>query len=312
MPRLRPFVLAALLLCAGVAGGAQRELLETTRFPSSPGKKVVVDAAALAVSLRGADVPEIAVTTDLRISGVNAERAEEWVQQHTPESLDGSDQLTVRVRPGHSGFLWLGHLTARARLAVVAPLAAIPDVTTTSGAIEVRGDFADARPLRLRTATGDMEMMGAAPGLDIRSTSGSARVELVRPSERLFARTSSGDVILVGGSREVEVETSSGTVWMSNLSGSARVTTSNGKVTLRWDRLPDGSNVVVRSASGKVQIVLPAGARPAGTLRTTTGSILCDLPGTVNAEADTVTLEGTGAVLDVESTSGEIIVTLAE
>ncbi len=311
MPR-HLFAATVLLLAAVASDAAQKELQTTAHYPATPGKRIVLDTANLDVSVRSADVAQIAVTTDLRISGVSAERGDAWVAQHTPAVEDTSERLSVVVKPGRSGFLWFGHLTARARLAVVAPFAAVPDLTTTSGAISLRGDFSGALPLRLRTATGDMEMLGAAPQVDIRTTSGASRLELVRPADHIFARTSSGDVTVVGGARDVEVETSSGTVWMSNLSGSARVVTSNGRITLRWDRLPDGSRIEVRSASGKVQIVLPAGSRPAGALRTTTGTIRCDLPGTVSAEADTVTLEGTGSVLDVESASGEIIVTLAD
>jgi DUF4097 and DUF4098 domain-containing protein YvlB len=176
----------------------------------------------------------------------------------------------------------------------------------------LRGDFPRADPLMLRTSTGDTEMTGAARSVDIRSASGSCRLEMVRPLERFFARSSSGDVTLTGGTRHLEVDTSSGNVWINNLSGPASVETSNGKITLRWDRLPDGSTVRVHTASGKVQIVLPAAARPAGTLHTTTGTIRCDLPGTVNEAGDTVTLDGSGSTLDVESASGEIIVSLAD
>jgi len=291
---------------------AQKELNETHRYPAHPGKRVVLDAATLDVSVRAADVPDVEVTTELRISGISEERATAWVAQHTPEAADSQDRLTVTVRPGHSGFLGLGLLTARARLGVVAPTSVIPDITTTSGSIALRGDFPSADPLMLRTATGDMEVTGAARSIDIRSASGSCRLEVVRPLDQLFARSSSGDVTLTGGARRLEVDTSSGNVWVNNLSGSASVETSNGKITLRWDRLPDGSLVKVRSASGKVQIVLPAAARPAGTLHTTTGTIRCDLPGTVNEAGDTVTLEGSGSTLDIETASGEIIVSLAD
>ncbi len=307
-----PIALLTVVAISHPSVAAQKELKETHRYPAHESKRVVIDAATLDVSVRAADVPDVEVTTDLRISGISEEHATSWIQQHTPEATDTQDRLTVAVRPGHSGFLGLGLLTARARLGVVAPTAVIPDITTTSGAVSLRGDFPHANPLMLRSSTGDFEMTGATRSIDIRSASGSCRIEMVRPLERFFARTSSGDVTLSGGSRHVEVDTSSGNVWINNLSGSASVETSNGKITLRWDRLPDGSVVKVTTASGKVQIVLPAATRPAGTLHTTTGTIRCDLPGTVNEAGDTVTLEGSASTLDVQSASGEIIVTLAD
>ncbi len=312
MRRTLPIALLAVTALARPSVAAQKELNETHKYPARDSKRVVVDAATLDVSVRAADVPDIEVTTELRISGIGEERATSWVEQHTPEAADGQDRLTVAVHPGHSGFLGFGLLTARARLGVVAPTTVIPDITTTSGAISLHGDFPNADPLMLRSSTGDVEMTGAARSIDIRSASGSCRFELVRPLETFFARSSSGDVTLSGGSRRLEVDTSSGNVWINNLSGSASVETSNGKITLRWDRLPDGSEVKVTTASGKVQIVLPAATRPAGTLHTTTGTIRCDLPGTVNEAGDTVTLQGSGSTLDVESASGEIIVTLAD
>jgi DUF4097 and DUF4098 domain-containing protein YvlB len=307
-----PMALLAVTVLSHPVAAAQKELKETHRYPAHEGKRLVIDAATLDVSVRAADVPDLELTTELRISGISEERAASWVEQHTPEAADGQDRLTVAVHPGHSGFLGFGLLTARARLGAVVPTSIIPDITTTSGSITLRGDFPRADPLMLRTSTGDTEMTGAARSVDIRSASGSCRLEMVRPLERFFARSSSGDVTLTGGTRHLEVDTSSGNVWINNLSGPASVETSNGKITLRWDRLPDGSTVRVRTASGKVQIVLPAAARPAGTLHTTTGTIRCDLPGTVNEAGDTVTLDGSGSTLDVESASGEIIVSLAD
>ncbi len=304
--------LLAVTVLSHPLAAAQKELKETHRYPAHEGKRVVIDAATLDVSVRAADVPDLEITTELRISGISEERAASWVEQHTPEAADGQDRLTVAVHPGHSGFLGFGLLTARARLGAVVPTSVIPDITTTSGSITLRGDFPGADPLMLRTSTGDTEMTGAARSVDIRSASGSCRLEMVRPLDKFFARSSSGDVTLTGGTRHLEVDTSSGNVWINNLSGPASVETSNGKITLRWDRLPDGSTVRVSTASGKVQIVLPAAARPAGTLHTTTGTIRCDLPGTVNEAGDTVTLDGSGSTLDVESASGEIIVSLAD
>lgn len=304
--------LLAVTVLSHPLAAAQKELKETHRYPAHEGKRVVIDAATLDVSVRAADVPDLEITTELRISGISEERAASWVQQHTPEAADGQDRLTVAVHPGHSGFLGFGLLTARARLGAVVPTSVIPDITTTSGSITLRGDFPRADPLMLRSSTGDTEMTGAARSVDIRSASGSCRLEMVRPLDKFFARSSSGDVTLTGGTRHLEVDTSSGNVWINNLSGPASVETSNGKITLRWDRLPDGSTVKVSTASGKVQIVLPAAARPAGTLHTTTGTIRCDLPGTVNEAGDTVTLDGSGSTLDVESASGEIIVSLAD
>jgi len=286
---------------------ADRELKRTDRFPSAAGKNVVVDAANVSVQMRAADVRDLEVATDLRIGGVTEAKGDDWISRHTPSFEDTNDGLTVLVQPGKGKFMWIGSLTARTRLRMLVPTEIIPDITTTSGDIDLRGDFPDADPLRLRTATGQIEFDGATSSLDVRSASGDTRIELFRPLQRLFARTSSGDVSLEGGARHAAVDTASGNVRLSNLSGSSEITTSTGKITLSWDRLEPGNTVSVRSSSGRVRLVLPEDVEPQGTLRTTDGKIRCDLAGSVNEAGDTVTLEGDGPVLEIETASGDIL-----
>lgn len=300
-------------VCAGSlnAVAAERDLTRTDRFPGVPGTRVVVDAASLDVVARSGDVREVEVTTELSISGVGSDRAAAWIARHTPTATAENGTVRVVASPGRSGFLGLGIFTARARLGIVAPAATIPDLTTTSGSIALRGDFPNADPLRLRTATGGMEMVGAAGSVDVRTASGDSRVQVVRPLNRFFARSSSGNVVLDGGARDVEVDTASGDVYLSGLSGSARVITAAGKITLRWDRLEPDASVRVRSTSSRIHLVLPDTVRPSGTLTTTGGNIRSDFPGLVNEAGDTVELAGDGPRLEVETASGEIIVSQA-
>lgn len=310
MTSLRRVVVALLALMAGAATGsfaAQQELNQTQRFPAAPGRRVVVDAATLAVHVRSADVREVEVATELRIGGVSEERAEGWITRHTPTLEDTPEALSIVARPGSDGFMWLGHLTARARIRLVLPPFVNPDLTTSSGDISIRGDFPATKVL-LRTATGQVELVGAAAEADVRSASGDADFDLVRPLERLFARSASGDITLRGGAREVQVDTSSGDVRLENLSGSVRVESSNGKIILQWDRLDAKDEVRVKTSSGRVNLVLPEGTTARGYLRTTDGTIRSDLPGVVNQAGDTVELQGDGPLLEVESASGAIVV----
>jgi DUF4097 and DUF4098 domain-containing protein YvlB len=181
-----------------------------------------------------------------------------------------------------------------------------PDITTTGGSISIRGDLPQARPLYLRTATGDMELVGAAAAVDIRTASGNSRLEVIRPLERFFARTSSGTIDLSGGAKEVQTDTASGSVWMSNLSGDAEVVTATGRITLSWDRLETTNRVAVRSDSGRIRITIPDDVSPRGSLRTIAGQIRSDFPGIVNDAGDTITLSGDGPELLIESASGDV------
>lgn len=294
-------------LAAATAGAAQREYSGTESFSAPDGTRLVVDAATVDLRLRTADVTEVEVATELKISGVGEERAERFISSHRPTSTVDGDRITVTISPGRMGFLGLGTLTARTRIGFLVPGHVVPDITTSSGAISIRGDLPDARPLYLRTASGDIELVGAAAAVDIRSASGDSRLELIRPLERFFARTSSGNVDLSGGARQVEADTASGSVWMDNLSGNAEVVTSTGRITLAWDRLEAENRLTIRSDSGRIRLTIPDDVSPRGSLRSIAGNLRSDFPGTVNDAGDTITLTGDGPELRVESASGDIV-----
>jgi hypothetical protein len=302
-----PSIVVITLLGALVAGAADRELQSTKRYPAAAAKRVIVDVANLAVEARAADLPVVEAVTDLRIGGVTEAQGDNWIARNTPVVEDSEGQISFRVPAGRRPFMWIGALTARARLRLRLPTEVVPDITTTSGDISLRGDFPNARPLHLRTATGQVELDGAAASIDVRSAAGDARITVFRPLDSLFVRTSSGQVVLDGGAREATIDTASGAIRLSNLSGSTTVTTSTGRVELSWDRLDPGASVRVRSASGRVRLVIPEHSDPGGTLKTTDGTIRCDLPGRINDAGDTVSLEGDGATLDIETASGDIL-----
>lgn len=286
---------------------AQKDLNLTERFPSAEGKKLVVDAADLDVMLRTADVGEITAEVQLHIGGTGEAKADGWIENHTPSFTDADDELQITLHPAKSGFLGFGKLSARARLDLLAPGGIIPDITTTKGSIQIRGDFPGASPLQLRSMTGDMSMVGAAASLRIDGADGDADIEVIRPLESFNASTSSGDIRLVGGAREARVDTASGKIWLENLSGSIEISTSTGKVTVSWDRLEGDQTVRIRSSSGRVQLVIPEGVRPQGTLSTSTGNIRSELPGEVVGDGSTLRLSGDGPVFDVETASAEIV-----
>jgi hypothetical protein len=302
----------ATIIAATPTSAAQKNVSENESFPSSQSKLIVVDVADLDVRLRTADVDAIEAELVLHISGTSEDKAQRWVENHTPQFNDAEDRLQIVVEPGKSGFLWFGSLTARARLSLLAPYQIVPDITTTSGGVQIRGDFPNARPLFLRTSTGSIDMNGAAASVDFRSAAGDAQIRVVRPLETLTARTSSGDVDLVGGAREVRVDTASGRISLQNLSGNAEASTSTGKIILSWDRLEPGARVRVRSSSGRVQMIVPADVRPQGTLTTTTGSVRSEFPGEVVESGTTLRLSGDGPVFDVETASGEIQLIIGE
>ncbi|MGD8440893.1 MAG: DUF4097 family beta strand repeat-containing protein [Holophagae bacterium] len=299
-------VLGALTGLVLPASAAQRDYSGVETFAAPVDTKLIVDSSSVDIRLRTGDVEQVNVATELRISGVGEQRAEQFIDAHMPTTEVTDGRITVTVNPGRLGFLGLGTLTARSRLDLLVPTTIVPDLTTTSGSITIRGDLPSARPLYLRTATGDMELLGAAAAVDIRSASGDARLDLVRPLERLFARTSSGAISVAGGARLVHVDTASGSVWMDNLSGDAEVITATGRITLTWDRLDPGHRVVVRSDSGRIRVTIPEDSSPRGSLTTIAGQIRSDFAGLVNDAGDTISLTGDGPEVLIESASGDV------
>ena len=301
-----PALLGVMLGVVLPASSAQREHSGVETFAAPIDTALVVDSATVDIRLRTGDVDEAHVATELRISGVGEQRAEQFIDAHMPTTEVTDGRITVTVDPGRLGFLGLGILTARSRLDLLVPTHIVPDLTTTSGSITIRGDLPNARPLYLRTATGDVELLGAAASVDVRSASGDARLDLVRPLERLFARTSSGSISVSGGARSVRVDTASGSVWMDNLSGDAEVATATGRITLTWDRLDPGHRVVVHSDSGRIRVTIPEHSSPHGRLTTIAGQIRSDFAGLVNDAGDTITLTGDGPEVLIDSASGDV------
>jgi hypothetical protein len=310
---LKSHVLALVAAAAaGMASAAQKDLATLEEYPSAPAKVVRVDGADLDVTMRTADIDTIEAEVLLHIGGTGEQKAQQWIENHTPTVSDSDGMLEFVVEPGKTGFLWFGSLSARARLGLVVPGEVIPDLTTTSGRIDLRGDFPNSTPLRLRSSTGNVVMTGAAASIDVSSADGDVQIEVLRPLQSFVARTSAGDVSLVGGTRTARVDTASGRIWLQDLSGSVDASTSTGKITLSWDRLEPGATVRIRSSSGRVQMIVPDGVHPQGTLTTTTGSIRSQLPGEVVEEGTALRLSGDGPVFDVETASGEIQLTIGE
>ncbi len=302
-------VVVAVLLSLAVwpAEGAVREFFGSDSFVVRDGGQVVVNVWDVDLFIRAADTPMVHCTTDLRIAGTGAEKADQWIQTRVPTFTESDSGLRLSLDPGDEGFLGIGAFTRRRQLGILIPHPVIPDLTTSSGAISVEGDFFNGDPVRLRTGSGPISFDGAAPALEVRTTSGETAVRVVRPLDRFWARTSSGAISLNGGARKVEIETASGDVTLTALSGSAAVTSVGGSLVLDWDSLPSDAVVTMRSLKGDITVTLPHSVRPQGVLTTTTGEIKSEFPGEVNEAGDTVTLAGDGPRLELETASGAIL-----
>jgi len=301
-----PMLAAVLVLLASAAVAAEKSETIQKSFPSQPGKVVLVAGGPLDVHIRVSDIPDIRVNVELVAAAFSEKQAKAWVDAHLPTLEDTEAQLRITA-PDPSGVsLFKGVLATRASIEIVVPPSAHPDLSTSSGTLRADGEFPDSRPLRLRTASGDIEFAGWAPEMEARSTSGGIQLRASRAIEGLLCRTASGNVELTGGARRVTCDASSGHVHLSALLGPATINTSTGSVIARFDALAAGDEVRITTSSGKVRVSLPPGTEPGGELASTRGEIRSSLPGITDPTAIKLQLSGAGPKIFITTTSGRI------
>lgn len=296
--------LLALALGPVCALAAEKSEVISKQAPLREGS-VVVEAGPLDLEVRTAPIEEVRVTVELACAGLKEKAVEAWMSAHRPQFLQRENQLQVVVAGGKGGFL-RGLVITKARMALVVPPSVQLDLTTSSGNLRVEGELSGSRPLRLRAASGDVELVGYAPEVEARTTSGDIRLRFSKPVESALVRTSSGDVELSGGVRLFRCDTSSGEVRALGLVGSAGVATTSGDVSLAFDALPAESEVRVTTASGKVRLTLPPGAHPGGEVASTSGEIRSAFPGETPGQGGRLLLSGEGAKIFVTTTSGRV------
>jgi hypothetical protein len=301
-----PTIAILLLLLASTAVAAEKTEVIQKSFPSRPGKVVLVSGGPLDVHVRASDIPDIRVNVELVAAAFSEKQAKAWIDAHLPTLEDAEGQLRITA-PDPSGVsLFKGVLATRARIEIVVPPNACPDLSTSSGTLRAEGEYPEAKPLRLRSASGDIEFAGWAPELEARSTSGGLQLRAGRTIEKLLARSASGSVELTGGARKVTCDTSSGSVHLSALLGPAAINTTSGNVVAKFDALAAGDEVRITTSSGKVRVTLPPGTEPGGELASTKGEIRSTLPGLSDPKTIKLELSGKGPKLFVTTTSGKI------
>jgi hypothetical protein len=302
----RSAIALVLLLSASVVTAAEKSEVFEKSFPSQPGKVVLVDAGPLDLSVRASDIPEIRVRVELVVAALSENQATAWVEAHRPTLADSEGELHITAPdPGGMSIL-KGVLPTRARIELILPPNVRPDLSTSSGSLRVSGEFAEAKPLRLRAASGDTELSGWAPEVEARSTSGDITLHASKAIDKLMVRSASGSVELTGGVRSTRCDTSSGDVHLSGLLGPAGIATTSGNIAVRFDTLAAGDEVRIETGSGRVRVALPPGCTPGGVLATTSGDIRSAYPGETDPKATKLTLSGSGPKVFVTTRSGRI------
>jgi DUF4097 and DUF4098 domain-containing protein YvlB len=304
MKRLVIFALVATAAAGALAAEKREEIVKS--FPFTPGKTVFVDAGPLDLFVRVSEIDEVRLRVELVAGAFKATQATRWIDASTPTIEDSAESLRI-IAPEPKGIkLFKGVIITKARIELVVPPSAQPDLSTSSGSLRAEGEFAGAKPLRLRAANGAVELTGWAPEIEARSTSGDLTLHASRAIDRLLLRSSSGNVLLTGGARVLRCDTASGKVRLEGLLGPVGIATTSGTVTARFDALAPTDEIKVSTTSGAVAITLPPGSTPGGELSSAKADIRSVYPGTADPEGGKLQLSGSGPKLAVTTTSGKI------
>ncbi|MGE5234814.1 MAG: DUF4097 family beta strand repeat-containing protein [Acidobacteriota bacterium] len=302
---VRRIAALALLLAAPLLAAEKEETI-TKSYPSHAGKVVLVDAASLDLTVRSTDIPDIRVKVELSAAAFKEAQAKAWIDAHRPTLEDSEDTLKI-IAPEASGFgLLKGVVISKARIEIIVPSTVRPDLSVSSGNLQVDGEYPRGTPMRLRAASGDVEFTGWTPDLESRSTSGDITVLATKAIDTLLVRTASGAVHLTGGARSVRCDSSSGDVFLNGLIGPLKIATTSGKVTARFDALQASDAVSITTSSGWVRVTLPPGAQPSGEITSSKGEIRSSYPGQSPAEGGQLNLGGSGPKVVITTTSGKV------
>jgi hypothetical protein len=296
----------ACLLIASAALAVEKSEQIVKSFPAQPDKLVLIDAGPLDVHVRVAEIPDIRVKVELVAGALSEAQGLAWVEAHRPTFEDSEGGLRI-IAPDPSGAnIAKGVIFSKARLELVVPATVRVDLSTSSGTLTAVGEYTGTRLLRLRTASGDLELAGWAGEIEARTTSGDIRIKASKTITNLLARTASGDIDLSGGIRALRCDTSSGSIHADGLLGSVGIVTTTGSVVARFDALAPGDTVSVATVSGQVRLTLPPAASPSGELACPACEIRSAFPGEGDGKTGKLRLSGKGPRIDVTADKGKI------
>ncbi|MDR7253390.1 DUF4097 and DUF4098 domain-containing protein YvlB [Nocardioides sp. BE266] len=237
--------------------------------------------------------------TTVRITG---ERAEEY------DVRDLGDRIAI-IAPKRGGFLGKD---ARAEIVVEVPVASGLYAKVGSSDVVTHGRFADTKidsgsgDVSLDVVDGDTTVQSGSGDVvaehlagDARVKSGSGDVLVRRADSHLVITTGSGDVRVEASRDELAIKTGSGDAEVGSLTGEAIFTTGSGDLVI--GRAAAG-RITAKTASGDVRIGVTAGLPVWTDVRTASGRLASDLPGTGEPGPDQPYLE-----VRATTASGDVI-----
>ncbi|MFI5184131.1 MAG: DUF4097 family beta strand repeat-containing protein [Vicinamibacteria bacterium] len=314
----RNFSAAALAVAlVSVASASAEPFRLEKKFDLAAGDRFVLSSSIGGVTLRGVEGRQasILVTSD----------REDLATRFDFRFEQAGGQLKVLIEPKDKGLAsWFRQFRGNVHIAVEVPRATPVDVNTSGGGIDLSALDAN---VKANSSGGGIKVAEVHGDVNLSSSGGGVEVSVVQGAVRL--QSSGGGVRgeSLGGS--VYAESSGGGVTLKAVIGDVDANSSGGGVEIQ----EAGGRVKASSSGGPVQVVFAAGNAKGGDLdssgggivatldpaagldldaSTSSGSVHCDLPVTVQGRISADSLHGKvhggGALLHVRSSGGGITI----
>jgi DUF4097 and DUF4098 domain-containing protein YvlB len=272
----RILAIALVLLAAGCAGAAEKNVERT--FTVSAGGTLIVDADSASVRVSGTDTNQVVVHMSARGSEEDLATAKLDVYQK-----DNDVNIMMRQR-GKKGSWFARSWTGDGRIEVTVPRHFAINVRTGGGSVELTDTIGLAT---LHTSGGDIVAKNVSGNLEARTSGGGIRADTIRGD--VDAGTSGGDVHLLRVDGKIRGDTSGGSVECS-LVGSNR-------------------GIIATTSGGDIQLSLPRATRGTLEAKTSGGEFTSGLPVTMTEMQDghvKGSLNGGGEPIEARTSGGNI------
>lgn len=287
------------------------------KYDLATGDRFFLDSPIGGVELRGVEGRQalIMVTSD---RGDLADRFDFRFEQ-------AAGQLKMVVEPRDKGVLsWFKQFRGNVHITIEVPRATPVELHTSGGGIDLSSLDASVKAnssgggIKLAEVHGDVALSSSGGGVDVRVVQGSVRLESSGGGVRgeslggsVYADSSGGGISLKVVSGDVEARSSGGGVEVEEAGGRVTASSSGGPVKVlfaagnaKGGELDSSGGGIVATLDPEAGLDLDAG--------TSSGSVHCNLPVTVQGRVSSDTLHGKvhggGALLHVRSSGGGITI----
>jgi DUF4097 and DUF4098 domain-containing protein YvlB len=306
--------------------GAHYERTVELRHPMADGSTLSVATASGAIDVEGQERNEALVVATIRGQAPTEDEARELAEATEIRFESAGDRVTIKADTPRAG----GNRSVSISYDIVVPRRTGIECGSASGSIEVKNLQGSVRAttasgsvscatvrggnVHLSTASGSVRLSDASElgDCELHSSSGRACAEQVQ-AERIRIGSTSGSVELRDArAGEIEMRGTSGSVDGSQIDCS-RLTAESASGHARVEFSPSAPADVtasVSSISGNASVTTPPGFAGRVEMSTTSGSLHCDLPLTVQGRIGSRNLSGTigqgiGS-LTLRTTSGSV------